>query len=43
MDREKAKRQAEDHARNMYDQHYGDMDQYDPNQRDAPQQIQQYM
>ncbi|KIW92452.1 uncharacterized protein Z519_06299 [Cladophialophora bantiana CBS 173.52] len=30
--REHAKRSAE----NMYDQHYGDMDQYDPNQRDQP-------
>lgn len=30
-DREKVKRQAQDNASNMYDQHYGDQDQYDPN------------
>lgn len=30
--REHGKRQGE----RMYDDHYGDMDQYDPNQRDQP-------
>ena len=30
--REHGKKQAE----RMYDDHYGDMDQYDPNQRDQP-------
>lgn len=31
-----AKKRAKDHAERMYDQHYDGMDQYDPNQRDAP-------
>ena len=43
IDRERAKRQAEEHARNMYDQHYGGEDQYDPNNRDPPQEFQRYM
>lgn len=42
-DREKAKRQAQEHSSNMYDQHYVDgqnADQYNPNQYDAPQHFQ---
>ena len=39
-DRERAHHQAKEGARNMYDEHYGDSDQYDPNQMDAPQQFQ---
>lgn len=31
-----AKKRAREHAENMYDQHYGGMDQYNPDQRDAP-------
>ncbi|EME42845.1 hypothetical protein DOTSEDRAFT_72329 [Dothistroma septosporum NZE10] len=30
-DRQKAKREAENRSRDLYDQHYGDQDQYDPN------------
>lgn len=32
----KAKRHAREAADNMYDQHYGNDDQYNPNQRDQP-------
>lgn len=32
----RAKRHARDAAENMYDQHYGQDDQYDPYQRDQP-------
>ncbi|GAB7342972.1 hypothetical protein MBLNU457_g1074t1 [Dothideomycetes sp. NU457] len=39
-DREKAKHQAKRNAEQMYDQHYGDYDQYDPNQYGPPQHIQ---
>lgn len=35
-DKIQAKRHAEKHAERMYDDHYGDMDQYDPNSRDQP-------
>ena len=31
VDREKAKRQASEQAKAMYDEQYGGMDQYDPN------------
>lgn len=31
MDREEAKRKAQDNVTNMYDQQYGQFDQYDPN------------
>lgn len=31
VDREKAKRQAQENVSNMYDQQYGQYDQYDPN------------
>lgn len=32
VDREEAKRHAEKQARSLYDEQYGGMDQYDPNQ-----------
>ncbi|CEJ89554.1 Putative CipC protein [[Torrubiella] hemipterigena] len=32
IDREEAKRQAKKNAEEMYDSHYGNQDQYDPNQ-----------
>ncbi|KIX94149.1 uncharacterized protein Z520_10175 [Fonsecaea multimorphosa CBS 102226] len=35
-DKIRAREHAKKSAENMYDQHYGDMDQYDPNQRDQP-------
>ena len=35
-DQHKAKERAQRGAEQMYDQHYGGMDQYDPNQRDRP-------
>ena len=35
IDKERAKRQAREHCEGMYDEHYGDQDQYDPNQREA--------
>jgi len=35
IDREKAKHHAKQNAEQLYDQQYGDMDQYDPNARDA--------
>lgn len=40
IDRERAKRDAENRGRDLYDQHYGQYDQYDPNQQQAPDQIQ---
>ncbi|PMD12905.1 hypothetical protein NA56DRAFT_652183 [Hyaloscypha hepaticicola] len=42
IDREKAKHHAKENVENMYDQHYGGQDQYDPNQYDAPQQLNGY-
>jgi hypothetical protein len=33
IDRERAKHDARKNAENLYDQHYGDYDQYDPNQQ----------
>jgi hypothetical protein len=33
IDREKAKRDARRNAEELYDQHYGGQDQYDPNQQ----------
>jgi len=30
VDREKAKHHAKENVQNMYDQHYGNKDQYDP-------------
>jgi hypothetical protein len=35
-DRIEARRHAERNAQNMYDDHYGQRDQYDPNQYDPP-------
>lgn len=35
-DKIEARRHAKANVENMYDQHYGDMDQYDPNQRQQP-------
>lgn len=40
IDRERAKREAEHRSKDLYDQHYGQYDQYDPNQQDAPGHIQ---
>ncbi|KAK7967855.1 uncharacterized protein PG986_002132 [Apiospora aurea] len=40
IDRERAKRDARRNAEQLYDQHYGDYDQYDPNQQSAPGHIQ---
>lgn len=39
-DRERAHNQAKEGARNMYDEHYGDSDRYDPDQQDRPQYFQ---
>lgn len=33
IDREQAKRHARESAEQMYDDHYGQQDQYDPNQQ----------
>ena len=41
IDRDRTKRQARENAEQMYDQHYGQYDQYDPNQYGPPQQFQQ--
>ena len=38
-DRERAHHQAKQNAREMYDQQYGNQDQYDPNNSDYPQQL----
>ena len=38
-DRERAHHQAKQASRELYDQHYGDQEQYDPNQTDAPPQL----
>ncbi|TKA83575.1 hypothetical protein B0A55_00412 [Friedmanniomyces simplex] len=39
IDRERAKREASSRTDQMYDQHYGQYDQYDPNQQDPPQHV----
>lgn len=39
VDRERAKRQARENTERMYDEHYGQHDQYDPN-REAPERLQ---
>ncbi|KAK4895714.1 hypothetical protein LTR27_006195 [Elasticomyces elasticus] len=39
IDREKAKHQARERTEQMYDQHYGQYDQYDPQQQDPPQHL----
>ncbi|KAL9094361.1 MAG: hypothetical protein Q9165_003211 [Trypethelium subeluteriae] len=40
-DREKAKHEARKNVQNMYDEHYGDGNDYDPNQNQAPGRLQQ--
>lgn len=40
-EKEKLKRQTRENTDNMYDQHYGDSDQYDPNSQGAPDALQQ--
>ena len=40
FDRERAKHEAKKRAENMYDDHYGDQDQYDPS-RPPPERLQQ--
>jgi len=43
FDKEKAKRQAQENAMNMYDEHYGNQgDQYDPQQMQPHGRMQQY-
>ncbi|KAF1346082.1 hypothetical protein BDV97DRAFT_319865 [Delphinella strobiligena] len=39
-DHEKAKRQAKQNAEQLYDDHYGGQDQYDPNQQGPPERLQ---
>lgn len=41
VDREKAKHQAKKNAESMYDDHYGQFDQYDPSQAPPPERLQQ--
>jgi len=41
-DRERIKDQAKERAQNMYDEHYGNDDNYNPNNRDRPQHIENY-
>lgn len=41
VDRERAKRHAKENAERMYDQHYGQYDQYDPSY-DAPSALNRY-
>lgn len=40
VDREKAKHEARKQAESMYDDHYGNYDQYDPNSQSPPDQLQ---
>lgn len=42
LDREKAKQNAQQNAVSMYEQHYGNAEQYDPNQQAPPRELQQY-
>ncbi|KAE9364892.1 hypothetical protein N431DRAFT_355254 [Stipitochalara longipes BDJ] len=42
IDREKAKHHAKENVENLYDQHYGDQDQYDPNNQGPPPQLDGY-
>lgn len=39
VDKERAKHRARENAEQMYDQHYGQYDQYDPNQMGPPRHI----
>ncbi|KAK8203578.1 hypothetical protein M8818_005225 [Zalaria obscura] len=38
-DKERAKSQAKENAEQMYDDHYGQYDQYDPNQQGPPERL----
>ncbi|KAI9716177.1 MAG: hypothetical protein M1828_000460 [Chrysothrix sp. TS-e1954] len=40
-DRERAKHQARENSQHMYDQHYGNQNEYDPNNMGRPERIQQ--
>lgn len=42
IDREKAKRQARERSEELYDSHYGDQDQYDPNQQEPPRHVKEH-
>lgn len=42
VDREEAKHKAKKNAENMYNDHYGGQDQYNPNQMQPHQSFQQY-
>ncbi|KAK3074823.1 hypothetical protein LTR53_002418 [Teratosphaeriaceae sp. CCFEE 6253] len=39
VDRERAKHEAKQRTSQMYDQHYGQYDQYDPNQQEPPRHL----
>lgn len=41
-DRNRAKERAQQGSAQMYDEHYGGQEQYDPNSYDAPQRVQNY-
>ena len=41
-DKIEAHRRAKQNASELYDQHYSNADQYDPNQYDRPQRLQDY-
>ena len=41
-DRQRAHHQAKENAREIYDQQYGNQEQYDPNNSEYPQQLQNY-
>ncbi|KAK5113433.1 hypothetical protein LTR85_010861 [Meristemomyces frigidus] len=41
VDRERAKHESKQRTEQLYDQHYGQYDQYDPNQQGPPQHLQQ--
>jgi hypothetical protein len=41
IDRERAKHAAKKNAEHMYDEHYGDQDQYDPNSQPPPRALQE--
>ncbi|KAG6994090.1 hypothetical protein G7Y79_00047g083160 [Physcia stellaris] len=41
-DKERAHHHAKENAENLYDQQYGNSDQYDPNSSEYPQQFQNY-
>ncbi|PQE08021.1 hypothetical protein CJF30_00011188 [Rutstroemia sp. NJR-2017a BBW] len=38
----RVREKAEEQSHQLYDQHYGDQDQYDPNQRGPPQEFNNY-